>query len=106
MAKCEWCGKRFNRVEANDEFAGEYDYLSYSSFRPTLCFDCAVQAIEEGADGVYFDTCEKCGSTFDYASEKSRFENGFTWYSATSLKDCWDKADLILCADCAMEYVN
>lgn len=107
MAKCKWCGKRFDREEAEEEFNLEYvgTVLNYTCFRPVLCFECACEAIEEEVDGVYFETCQECGAEFDYIDEKSKFENRFPSYSGTTLTDYWDVANKYLCADCAMKYV-
>lgn len=108
MAKCSWCGNRFNRETVEENFNTEYSIypFQYSCFRTILCYDCAVEAIEEGADGVYFDTCEECGTTFDYGEAVSDFESHFPWYNGTSLTDYWKTANKILCADCAMNYVE
>ena len=107
MAKCEWCGRNFDREDAADEFDQEYIgwILSYSCFKPTLCYECACQAIEDEVDGVYFETCEECGTTFDFITEKSDFERRFPSYNGTTLTDYWDESHKYLCADCAMEYV-
>lgn len=50
-------------------------------------------------DGVYYETCEKCGKTFDVIVDK-----GDLWRDDISLYDCWN--DDILCADCARDYVE
>ena len=106
MCECVWCGKKFDHDDVEDRFSDEYPDLSYSSFRPMLCRDCAIQAIEDGADGVYFEECEECGATFDLAEETTRFASNFSWFSGTGLRDYWDTANKILCADCAMKYVD
>lgn len=98
MAKCEWCGKTFDVDEARDDFECETG-LSYDNLALCLCGDCAIDAIDDEADGVYFETCEECGNRFDLFEEQSKFENGPNDYG--SLRDYWDEK--ILCADCAIE---
>ena len=107
MVKCEQCGKAFDRDDAADEFDIEYgstQYLSYDCVRPCLCGTCAIQAIEDGEDGVYFETCEKCGCEFDLAMEEVRFKKHFSWFNGTSLTDHWNKG--IKCADCVIEEIE
>ena len=104
MEKCEWCGESFDRDEADEYFSSETWLLSYSNVRKCLCGKCAVEAIEDKADGVYFETCEKCGHTFDLIEDESTFDNHFSWANGTSLRDYWK--DQILCADCAIEAAD
>ena len=103
MKKCEWCSKDIDREEEGDEFTCECSYLSYGNFRKCLCAECALQAIEDEVDGVYFETCEECGITFDLVDVKSEFASQFTWYSGTSLEDHW--AEKILRGACAIGLV-
>lgn len=104
MAKCEWCGASFDPEEAADYFESETRLLSYSNFTKCLCGKCAVELIEDKVDGVYFETCEKCGKTFDLFDEESSFDNHFPLYNGTELRDHWDSQ--ILCADCAIESIE
>ena len=101
MKKCEFCGKEYDPDFEEDSFACKCCTLSYSNFRKDLCADCALQAIEDEVDGIYFEQCEKCGCEFDYFLDKSKFDNHFPWYNGTTLSDHWDNQ--ILCADCAIE---
>ena len=103
MAKCKWCGQKFKRSEAEDEFDGDYRLLSYSCFRIRLCYDCACSAIDDEIEGVYFEECEECGNTFDYVVDNAEFEDRVPEYCSISMWDCWDEADKILCFDCAMD---
>lgn len=107
MPKCEWCGEKFDQEIAEDYFEQDFGLLglSYNCFKPKLCFNCACEAIEEGADGVYFDDCEECGTLFDLAEEESSFQSHFSDCNGTTLIDCWNTTKMILCADCAMNYV-
>ena len=101
MPKCEWCGKSFVLSEAEDDFEMEMEILSYSNIQKHLCGACAIEAIEQNVDGVYFETCENCGKSFDLILDKSAYSNHFSWDNGTSLYDQWD--DQILCAECAIE---
>ena len=103
MAKCEWCGIRFDRRDAEEEFLEEYGDLSYRNFKVCLCGECAIKAISEQADGVYFEECEECGEEFDYVLGAARFNN---YYPDLTLTMQWDDYDKILCCDCAIEKVK
>lgn len=104
MPKCEWCGQRYNKEEAESIFSMETFRLSYSNIRRNLCGECAVQAIEDEVDGVYFETCEECRKEFDLIEESNEFDNNFSWANGTSLRDYWD--DKIICCDCALKKVK
>lgn len=105
MPKCEWCGKSFDLEDAELEFDSETGILSYSNIKKCLCGACAIEAIEMDVDGVYFETCEKCGKTFDLIIDKSNYSNHLSWDNGTNIYDQWN--DEILCADCAIEaYYN
>ena len=107
MENCERCGKAFDRDDAVDEFDEKYNselYLSYDCIRPCLCGTCAIQAMEDKEDGVYFDICEKCGCEFDLALEDAKFRERFPWFNGTELIDYWDKE--IKCADCVIEEIE
>ena len=99
MAICEWCGKEFDPKEAEDYFNSEMGFLIYQNVRKCLCGECAVEAIEEEVDGVYYETCEKCGKVFDVFKDMGDLSR-----DDISLFDCW--VDDILCADCARDYVD
>ena len=104
MARCEWCGEKFDPTEAEEQFEDETYMLTYSNLRVTLCGKCAVEAINDKADGVYFETCEKCGKTFDLIEEQSEYDSRFSDCNGTDLSDHWDNG--ILCADCAIEALQ
>ena len=76
----------------------------YDNLRIRLCADCAIQAIEDEADGVYYDECVFCGKTFDYGEECSNLTT-MLGNTDISLEDCWGMFD-ICCADCAVEKLN
>lgn len=101
MPICEWCGKEFDLDDASDEFESETHLLSYQNLKKCLCGECSVQVIEDKVDGIYYETCEKCGKHFDLITEETEFERNFNWYDSLSLRDFWE--DGILCSDCAYE---
>lgn len=104
MKKCEWCDNLFDPDEAEYYFENETYNLSYSNVEKCLCGECAVKAIDDKVDGVYFETCENCGRKFDMIEDEWKFENHFSWDSGADLRDNWDEQ--ILCADCAIEKVE
>ncbi|MCI9264417.1 MAG: hypothetical protein HFF06_07550 [Oscillospiraceae bacterium] len=101
MPTCEWCGEDFELSDAESEFDGDMRFLSYEHIRKSLCGSCAIQAIEDEVDGVYFETCEKCGKIFDFIIDSSKFLNKS---NGVDLQDCWD--NLILCCDCALDNIG
>ena len=104
MAICEYCGIKFDKEEAESYFISEYGMLSYDNIKKCLCGKCAVEAIEDSENGVYYEHCEKCGKEFDLAENESKFAEHYPWYNGTRLRDHWDKK--ILCADCALELLD
>ena len=104
MNKCEWCDILFDPIEADEYFDSETFSLSYNNIQKCLCGECAVKVIEDKVDGIYFETCEKCGKTFDLIEDESTFDSNFSWCNGTSLRDYWDKQ--ILCAECALNTIE
>ena len=103
MATCEQCGKRFNVNKAREIFEDECGRLwSYDNFTECLCGDCAVEAIQEEVEGVYFETCVKCGKRFDYGEECAEFYNYDN--GDIGLAACWDEGPL--CASCAIDNIE
>lgn len=100
MRRCEYCGKNFDPEEAEDYFIDETYLLAYDNLKKCLCGECAVSAIEDQDEGVYYETCECCGKTFDLALEEAEFASHFSECSGTTLRDYWK--DKIMCADCAI----
>lgn len=95
MTKCKWCGKEYDK---NDEdFFFSYGTYSYDSLKIDLCAECAMEAVDMKADGVFEETCEECGVTFD-PMENDCISND--WY----LADVWDDSGEILCVNCAIKY--
>ena len=94
MAICDWCGVEFDESEAESTFFDECR-LEYGNLTKCLCGNCAVQAIEDLVDGVYYETCDKCGKRFDLIEEEAEFENQV---NGTSLRDF----SSVLCCDCAL----
>ena len=101
MAICEWCGKNFDVEFDADTFEIEQGLLTYRNIRKCLCAECAIQAIEEQVEGVYFETCERCGIAFDYILDSSRFAS---LVDGIHLISTWDND--ILCCDCAINEVE
>lgn len=98
METCEWCGKKFNRMDASEEFVEAVCMLSYDNIHRCLCGSCAVEAIESQVEGIYFETCEECGEEFDYITENSKF---IVLYGDSDLMDAGNGK--ILCFSCASE---
>lgn len=105
MAKCEWCGKEFDESYAEMVFSSE-TMLEYANLNKCLCDKCAVQAIEDQVDGVYFETCESCGKRFDLFEDSSRFSSIDSNSGGMDLRDWWISQGQILCCDCAEEAVE
>lgn len=103
MAVCEWCGKNFDIDFERDTFEIETN-LCYQNLRKCLCGECAIQAIEDEVDGVYFEVCDRCSKTFDLIEDMGKFDSNFPWYNGTRLRDHWRTE--ILCADCALGDVD
>lgn len=101
MQNCEWCNKEFDEIEAEQEFEEEFN-LSYRKIRKCLCGICAIQAIEDMVDGIYFDKCEKCGKLFDLIEDEAEFEERC---EGTSLTDWWINNGII-CCDCAIQVIE
>lgn len=59
MPKCEWCGKSYDKSDAESIFSMGTFCLSYANVRKNLCGECAIQAIEDEVDGIYYEICEE-----------------------------------------------
>lgn len=103
MTVCDHCRKKFDKYKAEEYFSTEC-LLSYDNFKKSLCGECAVRAIEDGENDVYYEHCEKCGKEFDLAENESRFDDHFPYYNGTRLRDYWDNK--ILCAECALDLLD
>lgn len=102
MQNCEWCNKEFDEIEAEQEFEDEETLLSYKKIRKCLCGSCAIDAIEENVEDVYYETCEKCGKEFDLIEDEAEFEERC---EGTSLTDWWLNNGII-CCDCAIKIIE
>lgn len=100
MATCKHCGKEFDEPFERDTFSIEFPRLSYESFTVELCADCAREVIEDEIDGIYIETCERCGKRFDYILETSSCLDR----CGGSLSSFWDND--ILCLDCVEETIG
>ena len=103
MDTCSRCGKEFDSYDARDFFESETFKLSYDNFNCCLCGDCAVEVIEDKEEGLYYESCEKCGKTFDLIRDESEYESHYSSYNGTDLIDCWGEYNQVLCAECALE---
>lgn len=98
---CDYCGNEFDEEDARDVFEMEtlktYDYLTKN-----LCAECAIEAIDDMDNGIYYEVCENCGSQFD------PFEDELELQRRTGN----DGAEInmfgkYLCLDCSLdEYMN
>lgn len=75
----------------------------YEKMPITLCPNCANEAFDDGEDGLFFETCGKCGKQFDYFEDRGHF-NTYNTDSGISLSDCW--VSDILCSECALDIVD
>lgn len=104
MKKCEYCGKYFDKSEAKDEFECNIIDLDYENFNICLCGECAIEAIENEVDGIYYDICHKCGKQFDIMNDTDNFRSYFEYENGIELRDTWDSYPL--CCDCAIETIS
>lgn len=72
MPICARCGKKFNYDDERDAFCEE-SLLNFETMKLSLCSKCALQAIEDQEDGIFTETCEKCGKTFDPVEDEGEF---------------------------------
>ena len=103
MAKCSRCNKGFNVDDARDYFNRE-TIMNYDKIRPCFCADCAIEAIENEEEDVYFEECPRCGKQFDYAVESAKFEE-YANGGGDSLSGCWISYGPV-CADCAIDIIE
>jgi len=97
MAICEKCGVEFDESEASYQFESDVEAsfpVSYECFSRCLCGECAI---EEYANGYYYETCEECGKRFFPEEESFSFESQVSHKVMDA--DMYEHG--ILCADCA-----
>lgn len=104
MEICEWCGEKFDKQVAEEDFEIEMGVFSYANIRKCLCGSCAIESMKDEVDGIYFERCEECGVEFDYIEASSEFDGNFSWANGTRLTDYWNRK--ILCCDCALKEVE
>lgn len=94
---CDCCGKEFDVQDARDVFQMEtlknYDFLT-----KTLCAECAIEAIEDMDDGIYYEVCENCGSRFDSFADEIELRRQ-TGDSGAEI----DMFGKYLCFNCALD---
>ena len=102
MAKCEKCGKVFDKWEAEVVFEG-VNFASlpvqYNRFDKALCGTCAIK---EYQNGNYFERCDRCGKRFYTESENFVFESNLMIRKLNF--NMYDFG--ILCADCAQSCIQ
>ena len=99
MKICEWCGEEFDLQDTEEQFIIATGY-PYENVKKCLCASCAIEAIDDEVDGVYFEECRECGKKFDLMEERSNFDSSFGYDNDLSLQDYWDGEPL--CCDCTM----
>lgn len=96
MKKCQRCGKRYDPSEETDTFMMECG-LDYNGVTEDICAECASQALDDNEDGIYIETCSKCGCKYDPVIAESIFRDRFP----NSSNSVWT---FIMCADCSSDY--
>ena len=98
---CDYCGKEFYEQEARDDFELEtlknYDYLT-----KCLCAECAIEAINDMDNGIYYEVCENCGFQFDSFADELELQRqtGDDGAEIDMYENC-------LCFECSLdEYRN
>lgn len=97
---CECCGREFLQEDADYEFSQEFPTRNYDYLNQSLCGSCAINLYNDQVDGIYNETCEKCGKEFDYFEEDSLYR------SLTKLDIGLEDLSRILCCDCGLEQEN
>lgn len=102
---CERCGKKFNKEDAKDEFEAEMTLKIYDHLEKKLCGKCAIEAIYDLENGIYFEYCDRCGKKYYPLDDNAKFEhmhsNEYGTYAYIS-----DLSDEFLCLDCAIDEYN
>ena len=66
---CDCCGKEFDEKRCIRCFS-DGDLINYDFLTKCLCAECAIEAIDDEDDGIYYEVCDNCGSRFDpFAAE-------------------------------------
>lgn len=102
---CERCGKKFNKEDAKDEFEAEMTPKIYDHLEKKLCGKCAIEAIYDLENGIYFEYCDRCRKKYYPLDDNAKFEsmhsNEYGTYAYIS-----DLSDEFLCLDCAIDEYN
>lgn len=77
MAKCELCGKTFDRDEAEEKFNAEYGHCAYDYYYSSndFCYECAVSEYESQEDDDYDGPppgCRECGGPWPNCMDSCR----------------------------------
>lgn len=108
LSTCEWCGKKFAKINAAVSFAycdpNHSRPHDYEKLTKVLCGDCAASVIFDKVDGVYFQTCDFCGKKFDVYADDLDFYNHFSYLDGEDLLNHWD--DGVCCSSCALNRIE
>lgn len=100
MKKCSRCGKKFDPEEVS-MYLFDGDTTLYDRLRSPLCDECANEAWNDQEEGIFFDTCDKCGKEFDVFEDEFRYNRERT-DTGLGFRDLVD----ILCCDCALDAAD
>lgn len=93
MAICSRCGCEYDEDDIN------MIHADVSRIPVDMCQDCLDDAYDDGEYGLFYDTCERCGKSFDVMEEKDDYDSSISG-GANGIE--FDSFDQILCADCAL----
>lgn len=73
IRQCPECGKTFNADDAEFDFGEVFMPISYFSFYPLICAECAIKAVREKKRGVNFEPCDLCNKEMDVIEENEKY---------------------------------
>lgn len=98
---CDYCGEEFEVQDARDDFLME-TLKDYDNLTKCLCAECAIKAINDMDEGIYYEECENCGTRYDPFVDEHELQRQ-TGDGGVEI-DMFGKC---LCLDCALdEYRN
>ena len=100
------CGNDFDRDEAEYQFINEYPGLNFDNLVGDICFECARDAMEAEDSGIYLETCEECGTRFDFIENRASPAYDDPSSLDADLQFVWNRVGKILCADCARDHLD
>lgn len=96
MAKCIRCGCEYDKEDV------VLLHADVSRVPVDMCQDCLDETYDMGETGLFYDTCERCGKSYDVFEEKDTYDN--QWIGAG--KRAFDDFDEVLCSDCAIQEME